>query len=175
MLLALTENTMPIARKYAGPYEYFSHKVRIGKPDECWEWKDGCGKNGYGIWQYSFDEYPRVGNAHKRSYILFKEDPKDKLVLHKCGNRKCCNPDHLYLGDNSRNMKDAVLHGTHKCNGAFKKGSNHANNKLSEEDVEQIRILLTEGVPQREIAKKYNVSRGAVQCIKNKRSWSWLK
>lgn len=166
---------MPIARKYAGPYEYFSHKVRIGKPDECWEWRGGCGKNGYGIWQYSFNKYPRVGNAHKRSYILFNGDVGGRLVLHMCGNRKCCNPDHLYLGNSSRNMKDAVIHGTHKCEGAFKKGCNHVNNKLTEEDVKQIKILLTENVSQRKIAEKYNVSRGTIQNIKNKRSWSWLE
>lgn len=43
---------MPQARKYAGPYEYFSHKVRIGKSDECWEWKDSVGGPGYSMYKY---------------------------------------------------------------------------------------------------------------------------
>ena len=165
---------MPLARKYAGPYEYFSHKVRIGKPDECWEWKGGCGSKGYGIWQYSFNEYPRVGNAHKRSYILFKEHPKDKLVLHKCGNRKCCNPDHLYAGTYKNNVEDAVEHGT-----AYipypGKGESNVRSKLKEEQVREIKQMLAEGMTHKQIASIYGVTRPAITSIARDKTWGWLQ
>lgn len=172
--LPLRQKSMTTRRKYAGPYEYFVINVDVRQPSECWLWKKSLRGKGYGAWNYEMSGYPRVGNAHRMTYILFNCDPHNMMVLHSCGNSRCCNPDHLYLGNNSRNMQDAVLHGTHRCDGAFKKGCNHVNNKLTENDVRQIKLLLTTGIPQRKIAEKYNISRGTVQNIKNKRSWSWL-
>ena len=34
----------------AGPFEYFCRKVRLGRPDECWEWQGSLSSNGYGNW-----------------------------------------------------------------------------------------------------------------------------
>jgi hypothetical protein len=49
---------------------------------------------------------------HRVAYRLYKEIdlPNDIMVLHKfpCTIRNCFNPDHLYLGDQKQNMKDAV-------------------------------------------------------------------
>jgi len=51
---------------------------------------------------------PRVALLAIEIYV-----PRDKYVLHKCHNQGCVRPDHLYLGDQSQNMKDAVAAGTH--------------------------------------------------------------
>jgi len=161
-------------RKYAGPYEYYVRNVDVGESLKCWVWRKSLRGKGYGAWNYEMSGYPRVGNAHRMTYILFNSDPGNMMVLHKCGNSRCCNPDHLYLGNNSRNMQDAVLHGTHRCDGAFKKGCDHYNNKLTEDNVKEIRLLLASGIPQRKLAKKYNISRGTIQNIRNKKSWGWL-
>lgn len=165
---------MPITRKYAGPYEYFSHKVRIGKPDECWEWKDSTRGHGYGQWYQLMEGLSKSGNAHRRAYILFNGDPADKSVLHRCGNSRCCNPNHLYLGDQKQNMKDCKEHGTFNPT-PFKKGVNHPNSKLTESEVKQIRKLLEEQEPIRKIASKFKVSKNTICRIKSKQSWSWLQ
>jgi len=44
-------------------------------------------------WEGESKPYP----AHRLSYIIYKGDiPEGLQVLHKCNNKKCVNPDHLY-------------------------------------------------------------------------------
>jgi len=89
-----------------GRLERFFLKVVKQEPDECWEWK-GCRRgNGYGgFWNNSKQIY-----AHRFSWLVHHGSiPEGKLVLHKCNNKGCVNPNHLYLGDYSDNMMDALL------------------------------------------------------------------
>jgi hypothetical protein len=51
-------------------------------------------------------------------------------------------------------------------------GTNNCNAKLTEDDVKEIR---EDTRTQKEIAKHYKVSRSAVQKIKLKINWGWLK
>lgn len=50
--------------------------------------------------------------AHRISFELFNGPiGRDLFVCHKCDNRQCLRPDHLFLGDNSDNMQDASQKG----------------------------------------------------------------
>ncbi len=71
----------------------------------CWEWLGQIGKNGYG----AFGQKKK--SAHRSSFVLSKGQPRN-LVLHKCNNKKCCNPDHLYDGTYKENTRDAIRAGT---------------------------------------------------------------
>jgi len=85
----------------------FWSKVDIRKLDECWNWKRSK-RGGYG----KFWADKEVG-AHRYAYESYYKVkiPKGKMVLHKCDNRACCNPKHLYLGNAQDNMNDLHARG----------------------------------------------------------------
>lgn len=70
-------------------------------------------------------------------------------VLHKCDNRRCCKPEHLFLGTNDDNMAD-------KC------AKDRSGKKLSIQKVRDIRKLCSLGHTQREVAAMYGVKPGTI-------------
>ena len=78
----------------------------------CWEWQWSVFKQtGYG--QFALDPKTPV-NAHRMSWELVNGTiPTDMFVLHRCDNRKCINPEHLFLGTQQENMKDMVKKDRH--------------------------------------------------------------
>jgi len=86
------------------PAEKFLSRI-IPEPNTgCWLWEGGSrGGKGYG--QFN----PRGKNfaAHRFSYQLHVgEIPKGLSVLHKCDTPACVNPEHLFLGTQTDNMRD---------------------------------------------------------------------
>jgi hypothetical protein len=78
---------------------------KVDKSGECWEWTSSVGTTGYGQFYFSPDQ--RVVRAHRASMMLLHGDlDQSVFVLHRCDNRLCVRPDHLYLGDHSQNMAD---------------------------------------------------------------------
>lgn len=77
---------------------------------DCWVWIGCKNPKGYG----QFWGQDKMIGAHRYSWILKKGSiPNDLCVLHKCDNPPCVNPDHLFLGTQSDNMKDMAQKGRH--------------------------------------------------------------
>ena len=94
----------------------FESKIDKCSHDECWEWTGAKNHDGYGVFS---DDKGILKRAHRLSYeLFFGKPPIDKpLILHKCNNRGCVNPYHLYAGTASDNMKDRLNSGyIHKDN-----------------------------------------------------------
>ena len=83
--------------------EDFWSKVDIKSESECWEWK-GSKLDGYG----RFCIEGSYVLAHRYSWMMNNKMAisEGRLILHKCDNRSCVNPNHLYCGTPKDNMKD---------------------------------------------------------------------
>lgn len=156
----------------AGPKQTLKEgyeKFIIRNEKGCWDWKGCCPKNpGYGQFRYGM----KRERAHRASWIIhFGPIPKGMFVCHTCDNKKCSNPDHLFLGTCKDNNLDAIKK---KILPFGQKGSENHRAKLKEQDVLTIRMMLDQGYSQQKIADKYNVSRSLIGFIKNKKLWGGL-
>lgn len=130
----------------------------------CWEWKKSRHRQGYGNFPYK----RKVLLAHRVAWKLFKGDLDDKiLVCHRCDNPPCCNPDHLFLGTDRDNTRDAFAKGRVPR----RKGEDHYCAKLTNEIILEIRRLADEGMKYADISKKLNVKIGNISGIVTKNSW----
>ena len=114
---------------------------KVKKTNSCWEWQ-GAKRLGYGVFKVD----GKTKGAHRQSWELHKGViPKGLLVLHKCDNRGCVNPSHLFLGSHSDNMKDVQMKGRLKLPEGvkFTNGRIPVNRSLScEEDIVRVKFLI---------------------------------
>jgi hypothetical protein len=82
---------------------------------ECWEWTGSLDADGYGQLTVSaLVARSRKAKAHRLAYEAFVGPiPKGMHVLHRCDNRRCIRPTHLFIGDQRANMRDALEKGRH--------------------------------------------------------------
>jgi hypothetical protein len=131
---------------------------KVEKTSNCWLWTGKCNKAGYGLVSCGGMRYT---GAHRVSYMLHHGSiPAGALVLHKCDNRPCVNPSHLYLGDYFDNAKDMVDRW-------------RTRTKLSRETVQAIRRDQAAGcISPAILARKYDISKGIVQHIMHGRTFA---
>lgn len=143
--------------------ERFWSKVIKGGADECWNWTANTNIHGYGSFCKVSGESP-VG-AHRVSWELTNGSiVDDQCVLHRCDNRLCVNPSHLFLGSHQDNSTDMVQKGR----SVF--GTKNPQAKLTEKNVAEI-LGLRGIIGQRSLAKKFNVSKNAIKLILDRKTW----
>lgn len=129
----------------------------------CWLWTGTIGREGYGQIKLN----GKLWRAHRLAYELFIGEMPDGLgALHKCDNRQCVNPDHLYAGTTLQNNRDMFARGRAPL------GEAKAQAKLTEAIVRAIRQSTEDHTT---LAKRYGVSRPAVRNARIGRTWAHVE
>lgn len=135
---------------------------RVNKEGECWEWTLSCSPSGYGkaTWKN------KTWRSHRLAYYLtYGEVPR--LVMHRCDNRKCCNPHHLISGTHKKNMKDMAI----KKRAARQSGTQHGQSKYTEKQIKQIRDEYKNGKSITELSLQNKIHREYIRQIVLRKRW----
>ena len=142
--------------------ERFDAKWEPVTESGCWVWTASLHRVGYG--QIRHDE--RILRAHRVSYELhIGPIPAGMHVLHKCDNRSCVNPDHLFLGTNDDNVADMVTKGRQS------KGEKNGKARLTEDNVREIRRRLAAGEKNKDLSVEFGVSTPSISKIAKRKTW----
>jgi hypothetical protein len=139
-------------------------KVSANAETGCWDWTGSKYDTGYGQFYVRGKHY----KAHRVSYELHcQEIPTGLQVLHRCDNRGCVNPDHLFLGTHADNMADKVAKGRQARTSL--PGDFNGRAKVTSLDVAEIRSAT--GVSQQILAKRYGISPCQISLILSGKRW----
>lgn len=130
---------------------------------ECWEWPGGRLQSGYGVFAPSLAVLSSR-QAHRNAYAIahgLTEIADDLLACHRCDNRICFRPSHIFLGSHDENMQDMVRKGR-SPRVPQPKGSANMRAKFTPDDVVEILRLRSEGLLHREIAERFGVHKGTI-------------
>lgn len=141
-------------------YDRLWPKIDKRGPDECWPWLGYRDKNGYG----------RVFNRHGSKLptrlvvelVLCEPLPEWLFVLHHCDNPPCCNPAHLFLGNDAANTADKMAKGRH-CR--------HDKRPLAKLTIEKAREIRAATGTLRELAIAFGVGQTVVWSVRHGRAW----
>lgn len=153
---------------------------RSGGPDACHPWTGKPTPDGYGMIQ--FGGKGRLVHAVAWESAHGCPVPPGMEVDHECHNRAvaagtcrrgkcahrlCCNERHLAAKTHLENVRAAG-----PLERPYLRGRRPSWAKLTESQVAEIRILLSDNVPCSEIAVRYGVSRPTVSMIKSGKTWA---
>lgn len=149
------------------PIIRFMEKVLFIPFHSCWEWGASKNRDGYG----KFHNGIRHVSAHRFIYEETHGPIGDikKLVCHKCDNRGCVNPKHLFLGSHKDNTMDAII----KKRWKPAKGEGSGRSRLKNKEVIRIRKMYPQ-LTQLELAIKFGVSKSTIQGVVSNRYWKHL-
>ena len=91
--------------------------------------------------------------------------PPGMVVMHRCDNPRCVNPDHLSIGSQRQNIHDSIRKGRYNVFGI---------QKLNAEQVREIRRRASAGELQKSIAGAFGIARNTVSGIVQRKSWAHL-
>lgn len=129
----------------------------------CWEWPNSKGSYGQ----------TTVENVMMSTHIVMfiaVHGYQPKMVCHHCDNPPCCNPAHLFPGDNKINMQDMAKKGRT----GVRIGPDNHNSKLTPDAVMAIRATEFVYGTAVQLAEFYGVSATTIVAAKKGRSYKWL-
>jgi HNH endonuclease len=158
----------------------------VDRTGECWVWMRARAGSGYGRVRWN----GRDERAHRVAWLLANGPvPEGLCVLHRCDNPPCVRPDHLFLGTKADNAQDCARKGRNSSvvhpeahRAGIKRwltehperhasGERNGAAKLTAQQAAEIRSLRGQ-VSQRELARRFGVSKAAIYYVQIGRNWS---
>lgn len=147
-----------MARPAVDPKVRFSKMFKVVESG-CHEWTSTIHRDGYGKFYFRAKQM----QAHRVAFILtFGEIPTGLHVLHKCDNRKCVNPEHLYAGTPKQNVEDK-----------FARCGWYGRMKYTQAQIDHCKCLRGEGKTQQEIADITGIPQTTVSNFLRKKIRNW--
>ena len=141
----------------------------IRAKNNCFVWIGSKDQSGYG----HFYDGSKIVKAHRFAYELFKEKiPNGKFVCHKCDNPPCVNPNHLFIGSHTDNMRDMIK--KKRWSNGNRVGELNPCAKLTERKVLKIRSLRHSALTYKSLSKMFNVSKTLVAKICREEIWDHI-
>lgn len=140
-------------------------RFTVNEKTNCWEWTGNKSNSGYG----TFAHEGKKLYAHRESFKFHNGPIKKCLyVLHKCDNKLCMNPDHLFVGSAKDNSEDMMKKGR-QAKGADRQP------KLTKSQVLELRTLSeSRKLSAPALARKFSVSLPTVHSILAKKTWKHI-
>lgn len=161
---------LPISEpSHAEVLAFFDRVDRSAGRAACWPWTGVRNPQGYGV--------ARIGgrqmNASRAAWFL-EHGPilEGHYVLHHCDRPECVNPRHLFTGTQRENVADMDRKGRRARGYRISdphRGEHHQAAKLTDEQVEAIRVLRAAGWTQRRIGSLMGISHTHVGLIEQGR------
>jgi hypothetical protein len=150
------------------PYiERFLEKTIFEPASGCWLWGGQLKGEGYGRFKVT---RAIQTTAHRMAWLLFHGAIGDMFVCHKCDNPTCVNPDHIYLGTHTDNMRDKRMRD--RSINIPRPGEKHHNAKLTTAEVLEMRKLREAGWRYAHLGQRYGVSLSQTRRICLRERWA---
>lgn len=152
-------------------------KVNVHPGDMCWNWAGSRSGSGYG----QFWNGERIIPAH---WFLLDAAPTDgNEACHRCDNKLCVRPSHIFIGSHSDNERDKVSKGRHNtapgCRAMLAvrkvhRGQNNHECKLTEDQARRAKECSRKYGEATKLAKEFGVSLTVICDIRAGKRWSHL-
>lgn len=138
-------------------------RVAVDAETGCWNYQMGLDASGYAWLRWGGKSW----RGNRLSYHLWNGGlPPGAHVLHRCDNRRCVNPEHLFLGVNADNVADRDTKGRQA------RGERSAQAKLTDQMVRDIRTSRATTVA---LSKKYGVGETAISKARRGMTWKHVQ
>ena len=140
-------------------------------PDECWPWNAKSKVDGYGTLSIGGRGSPKI-LAHRLSWQIHNGGiPHDGsyhgiVVMHKCDNRACVNPEHLILGTQADNVKDMDNKGRRVTSPRL--GEDNGFSRFTESDV---RFMRKSPLSNADLGRLFDCERSTISGIRSRKTW----